>query len=526
MLGFFPEPYDDELLFSVLGRYHLMSGNRSYKSTLTDLFQIDTVRGVVDLPSHLNRLSNTVQCGVFQSPLEIVENHTLFPYYGSFLASETARSVLDSMIGDDGNSIRTQSGIVAGSVSTPGYLKSCPQCRSEDERHWGQAYWHRVHQIPGVLMCPEHAAPLQNSVVHYTLRVSIQKFDVLSSSSISPVVHYPVEWNANLLFIAKQARWLLDHRLEFHQLSDFRKFYVQCLHSLGYVTEHGTVRFRKLIPSFGGFFGHAFLDLMDSDIWADDQDTWLHKVLRKPRVSCHPLRHTLLLAFLGESMSSMFLEMKTGAATKVVVEQNTRTLDGGINRSEGMRGTLVETLQGKREEWRIHVTGLPTASRAELRKSQPALYAWLYRHDRPWLMENMPQPKRGSHRNNRVNWKQRDLQIASEILEAVARLKSISPPVRVTVSRVGKEIGRLSLLEQHLDKLPRCKELLEKSTETIEIFRIRRVHSTAEDLRGKSEELVKWKLERQAGLRPDYGAAVEHCIIQELEMGNGEMGLF
>lgn len=514
MLGFFPEPYDDELLFSILARYHLMSGNRSYKSTLTDLFQIDNIRGVVDLPSHLNRLSTTIQCGVFHSPLDIVENHTLFPYYGPFLGDQIAHAVLQSMIGDDGRSVRTQSGIVAGGVSTPEYLRFCAQCRSEDEKRWGQPYWHRVHQIPGVLMCPNHATPLQDSVIHYTLRASIQKFDVLSSNSTSPTVQYPVEWSANLLFIARQARWLLEHRLAFHQLSDFRKFYVQRMRGLGYVTERGTVRFQKLIPSFEAFFGHAFLNTMNSDIRGDCQDTWLHKVLRKPRVSCHPLRHSLLLAFLGESMSSMFHGMKAEEVIKVVVENGTRGLHAGVP---------AETLQCKRAEWSNHMASFRTASRTELRKFRPALYAWLYRNDRGWLMQNMPTPRRQPRKNNRVNWSQRDVSIAIELSEAIAHLKSISPPVRITVSTVGKEIRRLSLLEQHLDKLPRCKELIEKSIESTEAFRVRRIRSTAEELREESEELVRWKLVRLAGLRPDYGPMVEECILQELNRSTVEI---
>lgn len=519
MLAFFPECYDDELLFSILGRYHLMSGNRSYRSTLTDLYGFDTVRGVVELPSHLRRLCDNVPKEVFKSPFVVVERHTLFPYYDPFLADDTARSVLESMIGDDGNRIRTQSGIVAGSVSTPAYLRFCPQCKFEDEQRWGHAYWHRIHQIPGVLICPNHVVWLQNSTTHYNLRTSIQKYEILSICSTSSTISESIELNTHLIFIANQSQWLLSHKVSRHSLNRLRSFYVQRLYSLGYVTEHGTIRFRKLIPAFVGFFGNELLNIMHSDISAGDQDTWLHKVLRKPRVSCHPLRHILLLEFVGESTSSLFHSIqRDNVTTTVNIVKRARWQS-----LEDMKHTSREVLQSKRTEWSKHVVSLPTASRTELRRFWPSLYSWLYRNDRLWLMENMPRPMRQRYRNNRVDWKQRDLEIASEISEAIAHIKSNAPPVRVSVSRVGKEIGRLSLLEHHLDKLPRCRELLEKSTETIEAFRMRRVHFTAQDLREKSEEMVKWKLERLAGLRPDYGPAVEHCIIQELAMGDGGM---
>lgn len=37
MITFFPVPYEDEVLYSVLARYHVRSGNTSYKATMQDL---------------------------------------------------------------------------------------------------------------------------------------------------------------------------------------------------------------------------------------------------------------------------------------------------------------------------------------------------------------------------------------------------------------------------------------------------------------------------------------------------------
>ena len=38
MLAFFPEPYEDELLYGLLSRYHFYSGNIDFKDTLRELF--------------------------------------------------------------------------------------------------------------------------------------------------------------------------------------------------------------------------------------------------------------------------------------------------------------------------------------------------------------------------------------------------------------------------------------------------------------------------------------------------------
>ncbi|MDN9011440.1 TniQ family protein [Brevibacillus laterosporus] len=40
MLGYFPTPYPDELLYSVIARYHTHMGNLSFKSTQEQVFPL------------------------------------------------------------------------------------------------------------------------------------------------------------------------------------------------------------------------------------------------------------------------------------------------------------------------------------------------------------------------------------------------------------------------------------------------------------------------------------------------------
>lgn len=50
MIGFFPIPYPDEILYSVFARYHARSKNRSLAATVHNLFGHENSRIVVDLP--------------------------------------------------------------------------------------------------------------------------------------------------------------------------------------------------------------------------------------------------------------------------------------------------------------------------------------------------------------------------------------------------------------------------------------------------------------------------------------------
>ena len=57
MLGSFPTPYPDELLYSVVARYHIRSGNKSFRQTHEELFEtVELQPDKIVLPNNLNFL--------------------------------------------------------------------------------------------------------------------------------------------------------------------------------------------------------------------------------------------------------------------------------------------------------------------------------------------------------------------------------------------------------------------------------------------------------------------------------------
>ena len=84
MLSFFPIPYKDEILYSVFARYHIRSGNTSFKSTINDLFGSTNITAVMDLPSNLNKLIENLPVGSKYTAEYLIYNHTLYPFYALF----------------------------------------------------------------------------------------------------------------------------------------------------------------------------------------------------------------------------------------------------------------------------------------------------------------------------------------------------------------------------------------------------------------------------------------------------------
>ena len=101
----------------------------------------------------------------------------------------------------------------------------------------------------------------------------------------------------------------------------------------------------------------------------------------------------------------------------------------------------------------------------------------------------------------RVDWEKRDLQLAEEVGSAANHIKSLpGTPVRLTISALGRETGRLALIQQHLDKLPRTAHTIGEVIETREAFAVRRLCWVAEDCHQRHIYPQKWQLIRMAGV--------------------------
>lgn len=150
-----PIPYPDELVYSVVTRYHMRTNNSSPRWTLKEIFGTDNVIPTVDLPSHLDAMS---QRNVVKqiSADHWIDEHTFYPYYAPFLPTDRAYRVRQLMKSLDGSGIHALVGITASTIDRSSDLHYCPFCYEDDIKRYGEPYWYRIHQLPGVWVCPTH----------------------------------------------------------------------------------------------------------------------------------------------------------------------------------------------------------------------------------------------------------------------------------------------------------------------------------------------------------------------------------
>jgi hypothetical protein len=163
MMPYFPRTYPDELLYSVLARYHRHMCCESPKRTLEELFGGRELRVAANAPGHLRALAANLPAERGLTAERLATEFTLYPYYIAFEPPRVRAAVLVELIDSPAEGIHLNLGTVPGGVAPPDRLRYCPGCLKAMEERYGELYWRRAHQLPGVLVCPEHGIPLTAS---------------------------------------------------------------------------------------------------------------------------------------------------------------------------------------------------------------------------------------------------------------------------------------------------------------------------------------------------------------------------
>lgn len=612
-MHFFPPLYPDELLYSTFARYHSYSGNENFKKTMRDLFGRNTVCSVTDLPCYLDLLSRLIP-GKAISKEKLLQEHTLMPYYSHFIPHERLEDILFEMYFNNGGSIHMKVGLTANGVKFPRNLRYCTFCAKDDQNEYGLAYWHRSHQLPGVIVCYKHKIQLRESNVPYTQRRNKHELIPLDSIIKNISTKEVFVENQLSLFIAKNSHHLLNIKSDRPvRLDNIRYSYLHELQKLNMISAKGRIKFNSLIPSFNNYYGYDLLSVMGSKVEGDKHETWLHKALRSSGEVIHPLRHILLHGFFGMNIASTIKEskffisiynpfgngpwpclnkaashfgekviplcditrcsdtgkpvgtfacncgfvysrrgpdnseidqMKIGRIKKFgnVWETKFRELreDVKLSLRESARQLGVDPKTVKRKASLLVTVAQEYNNSKTLEKlrelkvkrndwlslkeeitspQRKAVYSWLYKHDRNWLMQNSPKYKSSSCNNNRVDWDQRDKEMAKKVAEITNQLKLIKH-IRISKTEIGRRIGSLSLIEKKLEKLPKTQREIEIVVETKEQFQIRRIDLSIEELVRNNQILKVWKVAKKAGLRTDAFNRLKEEITRKINNVN------
>lgn len=297
MLHFFPSTFPDETLYSRLARYHRLSGHADDRDSLHELVGVHTHVITSDLPSLLQTLISKIPAGARPSIEEIINSNTIFPYFQRFLPLERCGRAVSAMSGTSTAGLKTSIGLVASRLGANNTFRFCGKCVNDDRDAFGQAYWHRVHQLPGVWVCPRHTQALFEldfrtvQLKRHKLFLPDDPLAELASRQL-PLTLYQIDallriaWLSTSVLLNPQPGWNAQSLNELHRNNARRN---------GLVRDNGRIYVAELAN---------ILESYSSDFPAAGEYAivhrhflnWALRLLRKPRgTAVHPMRHLLLM---------------------------------------------------------------------------------------------------------------------------------------------------------------------------------------------------------------------------------------
>ena len=303
-LRFFPTPYPDEIFYSVLCRYHARSGDPSVYRTNRELWGKDTGKDLL-LPSELERLAKKLPQQAKLTAERFITENTIYPFLKPFIPRERGEALFEAMKnGTTGHTnLYNLSGFSRLRFTRQLHLRCCAQCMQEDISVYGEAYWHRLHQLPGVYICPRHAAALLDT--GYLLASLPREFYLAASSGLrekpSP---YSGETVEKLTEFSRDALWLLQNGSSLGCHEETKEIYDAWLRAKGFRGWNGKTWHKKLCSTLIDFYGQDFLSILDA------YDTgilpWPQRLLQQQSDLIYPMYHLILIRFLAGSAVAFF----------------------------------------------------------------------------------------------------------------------------------------------------------------------------------------------------------------------------
>lgn len=497
-LVWFPRLFPDETVFGAAARYKILTGSTA-PFVLKRLFDTRTVVVNHELPSYLAKLTDALPQDGGYNVEALVQGHTALPYYANFLPSQRVVKIITAMIEGPGSGIGALLGLRTMSSHAP--ERWCYECADVDVKEYGQPYWHREHQLPGIYVCSRHSSILRKFANGILSQKKELRLPTLNRTGVEPAAYPRAKDIAPLQKIALRSASLLGAGVASAEAQELHGHYISRCADL-FPDETPTRRISDLLGEcFGqlaGLPGFGFLDSEDRDRWVSD---WFHR----GRMTASPLKHIVLTEALSGS-SENFAEKDKEQRVLQTKLNSVRT-----QRSAMPAGAKLNVINGEPDQARrlAIVKTLdenPTASIKQIQKLVPAAYIWLYRHDREWLRLQVENRRRVRTNNGlRKDWELRDAMWAAQVRkEAIllARGQEGVRPVKITRTRLIRSTGKQATIEKNLNRLTQTARALDGFAESDQRFVERRLTWAHEELERRGIQPAKWRVERLAAVRP------------------------
>lgn len=475
MIAFFPEPYPDELLYSLFARYYVRSGYPIYRSAAEDLYRDVNISPDMEF---INPLTSDAlhHLTKYKDMQQRILNNTLFPYYSAFIPNDRQRELLTQIA--DNKKVRCDMLRRIGEKEAVKGLLFCPCCANEDRKRYGETYWHRTHQIPHLYICPIHHCRLKYAL---TLKKGGRTPALLTAQELITVTdEITFVDNKSLIRLAEYINEVFKTINDVNSPVPVHVFLDSMLAYTPYKSKRGAQRnITKLTEDFIRFYKELPENPV-TEVWQ------MQKVFTGDKLN--PYVICMIADFLQISPTALVHRKITPRSQKKEFDARIHALfTAGYNCRQ-----IADKLGISYESVKKMKAGSYEKSRTK---------------------------QKGKGGVKRTDWELRDKETLPLVKEAILAIKESDGdrPVRITLSAVEKH---LRLPSKSLLKMPICKKEVEQYTETMEQYWTREILWALDDIRKNCEPVTWTGIRRRINItRADF----DRCLPLLLRTGEAKL---
>lgn len=485
------------------------------------------------------------------SAKQVVESHTLYNYYTAFIDEKKKNDVLNKMLN---NSKDVYKIIRYNEVSVSEHLRFCPECVREQIAMYGTFYWDRTLQIAP--MCVKHKQWVRESTVPTTFRLAeYNKYITIVPNSQRIVGCSEVE---RALDISRRLKRIIEKPVSVTEI-ELKKAYRAALNKRGLLSEsQRSLKVEEIKREFLKWIPKELLQVLGIE---GENLNYITNPLHAHTNNVHPLYHVLMQAFLNIDIDHLeeIVPIKPNVTCyclnpfsdhykrhiiddiKVHYCETTKqymctfscscgfiytTRMDLVNSSGGTKRGKVkvygkEYLEGliKLRHMGIKPLVRLTGICAETIRKQLRNYDQYGQIEFEQKEDKVVTSKK-ARKKKVVNltryWNIKDEECYNKAFSVIQKeLSGEAIPIRITKTRIAKEIQALNAVGYRLDKMPRTKELIEKYQESLEQHRVRKLKWVIDKYIEEKKELTVSNLQKQCNFSTKEG---KNLIKETLEL--------
>lgn len=288
---YFPKPYPDELSGSLVIRACRHLG-LSYRSLMKHL--VGEVRSYN--PFLVTPYLPTIAKLVGMDVEEYMWRHTIFPYSTSFMSDADANR-FGHILSRQGENGKRLGALVQSAIDSSPFRRFCSLCQKIDTCRFGEAYWHRSHNLPAVHVCPFHGERLQITQVPISYYGASEAYAMPGEVS-GAIVEIGVP-KATLTALALSSLNLMN--LKRQRISNWPAVYRHQAIGKGYsLIEEPSILY-QISCDLHAYYGPKFFEKVGSAVHLTDKCPWPSLMFRvNMAIRFTPVKHLLLLHFLDQ----------------------------------------------------------------------------------------------------------------------------------------------------------------------------------------------------------------------------------